>query len=73
MTEKQTAHIEDWFVADTAGGNQCLIGKVTKHPKQDTFKTTAQQTSNLVRLDRAAKTAETENTIYTLGNPRKAY
>lgn len=73
MSEKQTAHIDDWFIADTLNGGQCLVGMVTKHAKQADFKTKAQQTSNLLTIDVANKTAETENTIYTLGTPRRAY
>lgn len=75
MTEKQTAHIDDWYLVDLwpIGSGQSLIGQVSKHPQQDSFKTKAQQTSMVVNLDLSAKTAETENTIYTLGTPRKAY
>lgn len=73
MSDKQTAHIDDWFVATTPTGHSCLIGQVSKHPKQADFKTKAQQTSNLIKFDPEAKTAETDNTLYTLGTPRKAY
>ncbi len=64
---KQKAHIENWSVQNAYGGGTYLIGTISKHPKQYIFHSDLQATSLLKSLDRESKTAETQNTIYTLG------
>ena len=66
VLEKPRARIEDWIYSKK---HSCLIGKVTYHPNQESFKKTFQVTSKVLRLDRKNKVAETQNTIYELGNP----
>lgn len=63
---KPSAHIEDWEVIDTIHG-KCLIGTITKHDRQEEFKSNFQKTSPLVAFDEANSWAETRNTNYTLG------
>lgn len=65
---KQTAFINQWEVVRIHDGSQCLIGHVSSHPNQSQFHSHVQQTSRLVSIDEEAKIAETENTIYTLGD-----
>ncbi len=67
---KQTAHIDDWEVLNHPSGCRVLVGCISAHPRQEIFRTARQQTSKLLSLDDANGTAETLNTIYTLGAPR---
>ena len=65
-TSKPTAHIENWSKWEGAHSYR-LIGNVSAHPNQDTFKAPLQCTSEVLELDMAAGTCETANTHYTLG------
>lgn len=58
---KQTAKLENWYQI----GNS-LFGQVYGHPKLPDG--TIVQTSEVVHIDYIAKTAETINTEYSLGN-----
>ena len=64
---KPTAHIEDWEVVNHRSGGRILHGRISGHINQDNFRAARQQTSKLVKLDEANGTAETLNTLYTLG------
>ena len=64
---KQTAHIDDWSEENLYLGGTCLVGRVTKHARQDEFYSDRQATSRLISIDREKGLAETQNTIYTLG------
>jgi len=64
---KQTARMEDWSVHECYGGGQVLVGSIKDHPRQYMFKAPTQQSSLIIRMDRANGICETENTIYTLG------
>lgn len=65
---KPRARIDDWVCAN---GGQFLIGRVSGHPRQAEFKNEWQATSSVIALDREARTAETLNTIYELGEEIK--
>ena len=67
MSSKQTARIERWVKH-----GPCLTGVVLDHPKQETFSGHIQVTSRLLWIDEEARLAETENTIYALGEPYHA-
>lgn len=60
--KKNTAFIDNWIVV-----SGCLLGNITGHPNQNDFSEGAQITSPIVSIDEANGTAETLNTIYTLG------
>lgn len=59
---KATAQIDDWCKFGDS-----LIGRVTNHSRQTSFKSPLQQTSKILRMD--DKECETQNTVYTLGKP----
>jgi hypothetical protein len=61
---KPQAHLDKWYKA----GN-CLVGMVSGHPRQDEFLYHFQKTSPLVSFEPDKALAETENTIYHLGEP----
>lgn len=64
-TGKPVARIEHWLHV----GDQ-LVGEVHDHPRQSEFSPTGPQvTSRIVRLSLGGHYAETENTIYVLGEP----
>ncbi len=63
---KQTAFIKDWFLEKFPDGYR-LIGNIQGHSRQKEFLSKQQVTSNVVRIDFINKTAETLNTVYTLG------
>jgi hypothetical protein len=65
---KPTATIEDWAIIATPVGTM-LVGRILRHQRQEEFVKPLQMTSRLVKLDLVGKTAETENTLYTLGTP----
>jgi len=61
--ELATAHIENWF--HYADG---LCGKITGHPKQDTFKTDCQWTSRVTSMSEEEGWAISASGVrYTLG------
>ena len=60
--KKHTARIDNWFKA----GN-CLFGNVTEHTLREFNADSLQRTSDLVRMNERDRTAETQNTHYTLG------
>lgn len=62
VAAKPQAYIEDWQEFDG-----CLVGTVSRHPRQGEFHAHSQITSPIVSLDRAAGRAETANTVYVLG------
>lgn len=64
--EKHTARIDNWFVV----GN-CLWGNVTEHSLREFNPDRLQRTSNLVSMSEVNRTAETENTVYTLGTKER--
>lgn len=64
---KPTAHIEDWEVVNHKSGCLILHGRISGHLNQDNFRASRQQTSKLLKLDETSGTAETLNTLYTLG------
>lgn len=61
----QTAHLEKWSVTSIFGRSPCLSGVVTSHPKCGEGHLVF--TSDLKKLSIKEKTAETRNTIYSLG------
>ena len=63
---KKTARIDDWEVQSILGDDY-LIGRISNHERQPEFKTNRQITSRLKKIDRIERMAETENTIYFLG------
>jgi hypothetical protein len=62
---KQKARLENWYVMTFFGGQRCLIGEVYEHPRLSDGKEVA--TSAITDLDEVNNTAETQNTVYTLG------
>jgi hypothetical protein len=62
---KQKARLENWYILTYFSGQRSLIGEVYEHPLQPDGKEVA--TSRLLDLDEVNNTAETQNTIYTLG------
>lgn len=69
---KQTAVINNWTIHRDRHGHFFLRGGVTDHPRQADFKSEVQETSRVVLFDPANNTAETQNTVYTLGAPAAA-
>jgi len=61
--KKQKARIDDWKLI-CAGETFVLIGHTPDHPK---LGCTSLRTSSLIKIDFNKGTAETRNTIYTLG------
>jgi hypothetical protein len=59
--KKPEAYIDNW-----AYNGAFLIGTISKHPNQTSFKLNFQMTSAVVRFEESAKIAETEHTIYHL-------
>jgi len=64
---KKTARIDNWVLWTNPKGDQQLIGTVSAHDRQDEFRSDTQITSRIVKIDFEAGTAETLNTLYTLG------
>jgi hypothetical protein len=66
--KKPNVKIENWIIVQSpAEGHLICLGRVVDHPRlgsQDEI-----CTSELVRADFEAKTIETQNTIYSLGQP----
>ncbi len=58
---KPIAYINNWWY----NGRQ-LLGTISHHPRQNEFLLNIQQTSPVISIDEANKTAETENTVYHL-------
>ena len=75
---KQTATINNWRLIRSLSGGFVLTGVISDHPRQADFVAEVQQTSGVILFDPVNKTAETYNTIYTLGDqhpddaPKKA-
>ncbi len=61
---KQTAHLENWFYNEAWN---CLHGTVSGHPKLGDE--VGIRTSSVLKIDYEKRTAETRNTLYTLGEP----
>lgn len=61
------AKIHDWQKVSWFG-YECLLGRVEGHDKQHEFKSRTQITSPLVWISDTE--AQTENTLYVLGNRR---
>jgi len=70
---KQTARMENWSVCECYGGGQVLVGSIKDHPQQGMFHSDTQQSSLIIKMDRANGLCETENTIYTLGRENEAF
>ncbi len=64
--KKHTARIDNWRVMGDS-----LWGNVTKHTLREFNPECLQRTSVLLSINEDACTAETENTIYTLGTKSK--
>lgn len=64
-TEKPKARLENWWV----GNNDLLYGEVYDHPEHSDG--TVVTTSRVVKLNLESGKAETLNTHYELGSPRK--
>lgn len=63
---KPHAKISSWRISSWNPNEHVLIGHITDHPNQERFKAEKQLTSQLIRIDFVNRTAETENTLYTL-------
>lgn len=63
--EKPRAHMEEWTIV-----NNHLYGKVSHHPRQETFSANVQKTSAIVScyINGTRKEVETLNTIYTFSD-----
>jgi len=77
-SKMQHAHLEDWSLSTVVGayqapeqGSPVLLGTVSGHPRLADG--TEIQTSRISTFDMEAKKAITMNTVYTLGQPLKAY
>lgn len=72
---KGRAHIEDWeVVPHPLLGTECLEGIVSQHddPMANSWtRADRSTTSPLVSIDKENKKAETQNTFYTLGQPKE--
>lgn len=69
---KQKAKIDNWGVREWGlGYSYVLIGTISDHPGQERMKSNDHCTSELVSIDFKNRTAETLNTMYELGKPRK--
>ena len=62
-----SATINDWSTLKM-GDNTYLIGRVNHHSQQSDFKAPLQITSQVNFLDRESGLAQTENTLYRLGD-----
>lgn len=66
---KPWARIEDWYLTTTPHGHRVLVGKITEHPRHETFSLEYQITSPVLSYNPEENEAETENTMYRLGVP----
>ena len=64
---KRTACIENWMEVPCYGGGTLLIGEIKDHPLEHMFHNKRQMTTRILNINRKDGTAETKNTIYTLG------
>ena len=60
------AHIDKWRII-SLGHCEVLEGMVSGHPNQANFGSRRVTTSRLLHIEVEAGTAETQNTMYTLG------
>lgn len=67
-TLRQTAHLEDWSIQELGlTGDAVLFGTVSGHPLLEDGKVV--RTSTILEI--SDRWARTQNTDYTLGEPRK--
>lgn len=69
VNNKPEAHIERWsFVELPKPSLGYLIGQISNHPYQQSFRSTTQSTTEMVKFSTDNGYMETKNTFYILGS-----